>query len=88
MIYVTDTHLVVFWASDRKTRLGKRARQIFQEVERGKHSIIVPIVVLEETARLVERQVVRLAVPFRALGRRAGPLRKLSGPTLYDGNSM
>lgn len=65
MIYVTDTHPLVFWASDRKERLGRRARRIFQEVERGKHSIIVPIVVLEETARLVERQVIRLAVSFR-----------------------
>ena len=65
MIYVTDTHPLVFWASERKERLGKRARRIFQEVEQGKHSVIVPIVVLEETARLVEKKVIRLAVPFR-----------------------
>lgn len=65
MIYVTDTHPLVFWASDRKNRLGRRARRIFQEVEQGKHSIIVPVVVLEETARLVEKKVVRLSVPFR-----------------------
>jgi PIN domain nuclease of toxin-antitoxin system len=44
---------------------GKRARRIFQEAEQGKHSIVVPVVVLEETARLVEKKVVRLAVPFR-----------------------
>ncbi|MEX0801726.1 MAG: type II toxin-antitoxin system VapC family toxin [Candidatus Binatia bacterium] len=65
MIYVTDTHPLVFWASDRKQRLGKRARRIFQEAERGKHSVIVPVVALEETARLIERKVIRLAVPFR-----------------------
>jgi len=65
VIYVTDTHPLVFWASDRRRRLGKRARRIFQEVEQGKHSIIVPVVVLEESARLVERKVIRLAVPFR-----------------------
>jgi PIN domain nuclease of toxin-antitoxin system len=65
VIYVTDTHPLVFWASDRKQRLGKRARRIFQEAEQGKHSIIVPIIVLEETARLIEKKVVRLAVPFR-----------------------
>ena len=65
MIYVTDTHPLVFWASDRKARLGRRARRIFQEVEQGKHSVIVPVVVLEETARLVERNVIRLSVPFR-----------------------
>ena len=65
MIYVTDTHPLVFWASDRKQRLGKRARRIFQEAEQGKHSIIVPVIALEETARLIERKVIRLAVPFR-----------------------
>lgn len=65
MIYVTDTHPLVFWASDRKGRLGKRAQRIFQEVEQGKHSVIVPIAVLEEAARLVEKKVIRLAMPFR-----------------------
>ena len=65
MIYVTDTHPLVFWSSNRKRRLGRRASRIFQETEQGKHSIIVPIVVLEEINRLVERKVVRLQVPFR-----------------------
>lgn len=65
MIYVTDTHPLVFWSSNRKPRLGKRARRIFQETEQGKHSIVVPITVLEEINRLVERNVVHLDVPFR-----------------------
>ena len=65
VIYVTDTHPLVFWSSNRKRRLGRRARRIFQETEQGKHSIIVPIVVLEEINRLVERKLVRLEVPFR-----------------------
>ena len=65
MIYVTDTHPLVFWSSNRRPRLGKRARRIFQETEQCKHSIIVPIVVLEEINRLVERKVVRLDQPFR-----------------------
>jgi PIN domain nuclease of toxin-antitoxin system len=65
VIYVTDTHPLVFWASDRKRRLGNRAQRIFEEVEQGKHSVIVPIAVLEEAARLVEKKVIRLAVPFR-----------------------
>ena len=65
MIYVTDTHPLVFWASNRRRRLGNRARRILQETEQGKHSIIVPIVVLEEIKRLVERKIVRLEVPFR-----------------------
>jgi PIN domain nuclease of toxin-antitoxin system len=65
VIYVTDTHPLVFWSSNRKPRMGKRARRIFQETERGRHSIVVPITVLEETNRLVERKVVHLDLPFR-----------------------
>ena len=65
MIYVADTHPLVFWSSNRTRRLGNRARRILQETELGKHSIIVPIVVLEEINRLVERKIVRLDVPFR-----------------------
>ena len=65
MIYVTDTHPLVFWSSNRKPRMGKRAHRIFQETERGRHSIVVPITVLEETNRLVERNVVHLDLPFR-----------------------
>lgn len=45
--------------------MGKRARRIFQETEWGRHSIVVPITVFEETNRLVERNVVHLDVPFR-----------------------
>lgn len=36
-----------------------------QETEQGKHSIVVPIIVLEEINRLAERKIVRLNVPFR-----------------------
>ena len=65
MIYVTDTHPLIFWSTDRKERLGRRARRVFQESERGKHSIVVPIVVLEETARLLEKRVIQLNVSIR-----------------------
>jgi PIN domain nuclease of toxin-antitoxin system len=65
VIYVTDTHPLVFWSSNRRRRFGNRARRILQETEQGKHSIIVPIVVLEEINRLVERKIVRLEVSFR-----------------------
>jgi PIN domain nuclease of toxin-antitoxin system len=65
MIYVTDTHPLVYWSANRKSRLAKRALRVLQEADQGKHSIIVPIVVLEETFRLVEKKTIRLAVPFR-----------------------
>ena len=64
MIYVTNRHPLVFWSSNRNARLGKRARRIFQETERGRHSIVVPITVLEESNRLIERNVIHLDVPF------------------------
>ena len=65
MIYVTDAHPLIFWSSNRKNRLGKGARRILQETEQGKHSIVVPIIILEEINRLAERKIVRLNVPFR-----------------------
>lgn len=65
MIYVTDTHPLIFLATDRKERLGKHARRIFRDLEDGKHLIVVPIVVLEEAARLVEKKVLRFTVAFR-----------------------
>lgn len=65
MIYVTDTHPLIFWSVKRKARLGKRARRIFQETEQGRHSIVLPVTVLEESNRLVEKNVIHLDVPFR-----------------------
>ena len=65
MIYVTDTHPLVFWSSNRQARLGRRARRILRETDQGEHSIIVPILVLEEINRLIERKVVRLDMAFR-----------------------
>jgi len=65
VIYVTDTHPLIFWSSNCKNRLGNRARRILQETEQGKHSIVVPIIILEEINRLAERKIVRLNVPFR-----------------------
>jgi len=65
MIYVTDTHPLVYWSGQRTARLARRARQIFQEADQGKHSIIVPVVVLEETFRLIEKRTVQLAMPYR-----------------------
>jgi len=65
VIYVTDTHPLVFWSSNRQARLGRRARRILRETDQGEHSIIVPILVLEEINRLIERKVVRLDMAFR-----------------------
>jgi len=64
MIYVTDTHALVFAATSKQGRLGRTARRIFQASNEGKHSIVVPVTVLEEVMRLIEKRVIRLKIPF------------------------
>ena len=64
MIYVTDTHALVFAATSKRGRLGRNARRIFQASNEGRHSIVVPVTVLEEVMRLIEKRVIRLKVPF------------------------
>jgi len=64
MIYVTDTHALVFAATSKQGRLGRAARRIFQASNQGKDSIVVPVTVLEEVMRLIEKRVIRLKIPF------------------------
>ncbi len=64
MIYVTDTHALVFSATSKQGRLGRTARRIFQSSNEGRHSIVVPVTVLEEVLRLIEKTVIRLKIPF------------------------
>jgi len=64
MIFVTDTHALVFAATSKQGRLGRRARRIFQGSNEGKHSIVVPVIVLEEVMRLIEKRVIRFKIPF------------------------
>lgn len=51
----------------RKKRLGRRARRIFERVERGADTILVPFTVLEELMLLSEAGKIRLPLPFRDL---------------------
>lgn len=64
MIYVTDTQALVFAATSKQGRLGRSARRIFQGSNEGKHLIVVPVTVLEEVMRLIEKKVIRLKIPF------------------------
>jgi hypothetical protein len=64
VIYVTDIHPLVFWSSNRKTRLGRRGRRVFRETEQGKHAIIAPIAIVEEISRLAEREFVHWRYRF------------------------
>lgn len=64
MIYVTDTHPLIFTATSEQDRLGRKARRIFQAVNEGKNVIVVPLPVLEEIMRLIEKKIIRLRIPF------------------------
>jgi PIN domain nuclease of toxin-antitoxin system len=64
MLYVTDTHPLLHFASGKTQRLGKNARRIFEEAEQGRSRIIVPITVLEEILRLQEKGTIHLTLPF------------------------
>ena len=77
MLYVTDTHPLVFFSTDKKQRLGRNAKRIFRQAERGRARIVIPVTVLEEMLRLSEDGRIRLAVPFSELVARYG---QESGP--------
>ena len=64
MIYVTDTHPLVFHLTGKRSKLGQRAALIFRDADRGRAAIVIPIAVLEEIMRLAEKGVVRLPWPF------------------------
>lgn len=67
MFFVTDTHALIYHLIGRKTRLGRRARPIFERVKRGVDTILVPFTVLEELMLLSESSKIRLPIPFRDL---------------------
>jgi PIN domain nuclease of toxin-antitoxin system len=67
MMFVTDTHALVHHVTDHKKRLGRRARRIFERVDRGADTILVPFTVLEEVMLLSEVRKIRLSMPFRDL---------------------
>ena len=64
MIYVTDTHPLIFVVTGKLNRLGRKARRIFQAAHEGKNVIVIPVSVLEEAIRLSERQIIRFKLPF------------------------
>jgi len=67
MIFVTDTHALVYHLTGRKRKLGRKARSAFEGVMRGADALLVPFTVLEEIMLLAEAGKVRLPMPFRDL---------------------
>jgi PIN domain nuclease of toxin-antitoxin system len=64
VIYVTDTHPLIFVVTGKLNRLGRKARRIFQAAHEGKNVIVIPLSALEEAMRLNERQIVRFKLSF------------------------
>ena len=67
MLYVTDTHPLVYFSTGRTRKLGQQARRAFQQAVRGRGHIVIPVTVLEEILRLSEMERVRLKFPLREL---------------------
>ena len=65
MTYVTDTHALIHHVTNRKRRLGRRAREIFDRADRGLDTIIVPFTALEEVLLLSEVGKIHIPLPFR-----------------------
>lgn len=67
MLYVTDTHPLVYFSTGRTRKLGQQARRAFQQAVRGRGHIVIPLTVLEEILRLGEMGRIRLKLPLREL---------------------
>jgi PIN domain nuclease of toxin-antitoxin system len=67
MLYVTDTHPLVYFSTGKIRKLGKDARRAFQEAEQGRSRIVIPVTVLEEILRLNEDGRIRLSLSFPEL---------------------
>lgn len=55
MIYVTDTHSLIWFLSDNKS-LSTKARMIFELAEKGENIIVIPTIVLAELFHICEKK--------------------------------
>ena len=67
MVLATDTHALVYHVIGQSRKLGRRARAVFDRVERGLDTLLIPFTVLEEVMLLSEAGKVQLPMPFRDL---------------------
>lgn len=67
MILTTDTHALVYHLTGQQRKLGRRAKAVFDRVERGLDTLLISFTVLEEIMLLSEAGKIRLRLPFREL---------------------
>ena len=63
-MFVTDTHPLIWYATDKLHMLSPRVRTVFEKAANGGSLIYVPSVVLIESAMLVQDGTVKLPVRF------------------------
>jgi len=67
MTLAVDTHALIYQLIGQRRGLGARARAVFNRVERGQDTLLIPFTVLEEIMLLSEAGKIRLRLPFREL---------------------
>ena len=65
-LYLSDTHALVWFATGKTSKLGTRARRLFEATRTGAATIAVSVVSLWEVALLCESDVLRLPAGFSA----------------------
>jgi PIN domain nuclease of toxin-antitoxin system len=56
--YMVDTHSLL-WAFHKPGKLGKEARQVFEEVANGESRLLIPVIVLAELIFTIENKPVQ-----------------------------
>lgn len=62
--YIADTHALAWYLTD-SPQLGKNAKLIFEAVEKGEATIVIPTIVLAELLYIIEKK--RVDVDFLAV---------------------
>jgi PIN domain nuclease of toxin-antitoxin system len=63
-LVVTDTHALIWAIGDKRKRLGKRAKRLFDRADDRKGAIYIPAIALVELGEACRRGQVTLNVPF------------------------
>lgn len=68
-IYVTDTHPLIYYAGRNNAQLSARARDAFEQADRGEAFILIPAPALWEVSMLEQAGHIKLRKPFREWAR-------------------
>ena len=80
-MFVTDTHPLVWYATDKLHELSPRVRKLFEKAANGESLIYVPSMALVESAMLVQNGTIKLPERFDHW---ANNLASKSGFTILD----